>query len=146
MEKTQRMTKQNSSANAPRKRKRDLNRAARKCTALTRRTRSMNPGGTQVKRATKATKIKRNLERTQRRKSGKNGSWLGPERVVDWSKFHQLLLDTFEGCTHDYTESKSILKGLGLNGKAIDAALSCLAQQGGYCDCEVLLNVSMRSE
>jgi Protein of unknown function (DUF2695) len=127
------------------KSKGDSSRAPER-TELTTRTRSKKSGGIHGKGATKANKIRRDLWKTERRKSGKNGSRRALKRVVDWNEFHDLLLETFESCNHDHAQCRRILTGMGLADEAIDAALLDLEEQGGYCDCEVLLNVSMTYE
>jgi hypothetical protein len=75
----------------------------------------------------------------------RDGSQRALKRVFDWNEFHDLLFETFESCNHDHAQCRRILTGMGLSSAAIDAALLYLEEQGGYCDCEVLLNVGMRS-
>jgi hypothetical protein len=126
------LTKRNSITEAPRKSKGDSSRAPVKRTELTTLTRSKKPGSIHGKGATKANKMRRDLEKTERRKSGKNGSRRALKRVVDWNEFHDLLFETFESCNHDHALCRRILTGMGLGDEAIDAALLYLEEQGGY--------------
>ena len=64
-------------------------------------------------------------------------------------KFIQLfeLLDTqlhARGCDHDLKLTEQILSNLGV--KDVLSVLAWLKEQGGYCDCEVMVNVEQKFE
>jgi hypothetical protein len=44
-------------------------------------------------------------------------------------------------CFNDHRFSRRILAGMGLHEPAILASLAYFRDHGGYCDCEVLMNV-----
>jgi hypothetical protein len=44
-------------------------------------------------------------------------------------------------CHHDLRHSTRILEGMGFDKKRVAVVLKEFARNGGYCDCEVMLNV-----
>jgi len=48
------------------------------------------------------------------------------------------------GCDHDLKLTKQILSNLDV--KDVSSVLTWLKEQGGYCDCEVMMNVEQKFE
>jgi hypothetical protein len=62
---------------------------------------------------------------------------------VQWTRFIGMLCralgDPDESrCCHDHRHSKPILEALGFD---VESSLVYLEEHGGYCDCEILMNV-----
>jgi len=59
-----------------------------------------------------------------------------------WGEFVHTLVATLgtppSGCKGDYRHAREILTEMG--GIDIEASLRCFKSDGGYCDCEILLN------
>ena len=55
-------------------------------------------------------------------------------------QFFSTLQDRLETCWHDHRTSEGVLLDIGLDPDAVDAVLDWCADNGGYCDCEVILN------
>jgi Protein of unknown function (DUF2695) len=139
-------TKRNSITEASQKEK--GGRAHIKRTELRRRSKTL--GSAQVESATRADTIKRDLN--QRKANNQKLTKLDRalERFVlaldlDWDAFHDLLLRSFNeaDCNHDHTLCRHSLALMGLEDETIQACLSYFRLQGGFCDCEVVLNVDM---
>jgi hypothetical protein len=62
---------------------------------------------------------------------------------VDWVGFFERAESAIAqaGCHRDHTQCRGVLADMGLDEEAIKMCLVCLELQGGYCDCEVILNV-----
>jgi hypothetical protein len=60
-----------------------------------------------------------------------------------WDEFADRLVDELPGvtlaCDHSYRAAKQIMTDMG--GVDIPASIEFFQQHGGYCDCEILLNV-----
>jgi hypothetical protein len=44
-------------------------------------------------------------------------------------------------CNGDFSKTEIILEEMGFNEEQIDRSLQYFSNHGGYCDCEILLNV-----
>ena len=69
------------------------------------------------------------------------------EDVGAWKHIDEFELryDSIESdCQHDHTKSISILQSMGYEKQEIDEVLEWFRENGGYCDCEVSLNVLIR--
>jgi uncharacterized protein DUF2695 len=107
--------------------------------------------------------IKRDLEQRKRRNEERKRQDLATEAAVrklkvDWSLFQSEvdadLADNIgfvvrdgvlieNGCKHDLRACRRILQRMGLSKSEVAIVLKYLPLQGGYCDCEVFLNVDM---
>ncbi len=58
-----------------------------------------------------------------------------------WSEFKEKLWDEYQkyGCRHDHSLTRKILRQMG--GFDIENTIEYFCSEGGYCDCEVGLNV-----
>jgi hypothetical protein len=146
--KNRRTTKRNSITEASQKEKGALGRAHIKRTELRRRSKAL--GSAQVGSATKADTIKRDLNQRKAKNQKRIKLERALERFVlaldlDWGAFHDLLLRSFNevDCNLDHTLCRRILARMGLGDEVIQECLSYFRLQGGYCDCEVVLNVDM---
>ena len=45
------------------------------------------------------------------------------------------------GCDHDHRHTRAILAAMGLDEQELAASITYLEEKGGFCDCEVRLNV-----
>lgn len=61
-------------------------------------------------------------------------------RVADWTPFTRGLRKALSqaDCKHDYAQAKKVLRSMGVK----NDVLPYCEDNGGYCDCEILLNVS----
>lgn len=63
----------------------------------------------------------------------------------NWDEFEDRI-DELEECNHTLDGSKAILKQLGYSDSEISEICQWFELNGGYCDCEVVMNVVMRKE
>jgi hypothetical protein len=61
----------------------------------------------------------------------------------DWEEFEDKL-DDLEECNDTLDSSKAILKNMGYSDNEIGEICQWFELNGGYCDCEVVMNVVMR--
>lgn len=59
-------------------------------------------------------------------------------------QFFAALQERLRTCWHDHRTSEAILVDMGLASEAVDAVLDWCADNGGFCDCEVVLNAEGR--
>ena len=59
-------------------------------------------------------------------------------------KVFAALQERLRTCWHDHRTSEAILVDMGLASEAVDAVLDWCADNGGFCDCEVVLNAEGR--
>lgn len=45
-------------------------------------------------------------------------------------------------CDHTHDKARKIMKAMGFTPDQIDEAVFCFEQCGGYCDCEIMFNVT----
>lgn len=60
------------------------------------------------------------------------------------ARFFRALQSRLETCHHDHRASTAVLHGMGLAPAAVATVLGWCADNGGYCDCEVILNAEGR--
>jgi hypothetical protein len=60
-----------------------------------------------------------------------------------WNEFAEKLCGTtpLEGCNHTTQDAEAVLVAMG--GLDVDASLAYMRSKGGYCDCEIIMNVIM---
>jgi hypothetical protein len=59
-----------------------------------------------------------------------------------WERFRGGLYGAVKdrGCDHTARHTEVLLEVLGFTPEEIQASVGALAEQGGYCDCEILMN------
>jgi hypothetical protein len=45
-------------------------------------------------------------------------------------------------CDHTHAAARRVMKTMGFTRSQIDEAIFCFEEEGGFCDCEILLNVT----
>lgn len=61
---------------------------------------------------------------------------------VNKQKFVTILQDSLgHSCKHNHYHAKRTLRGLGLKVSEVNTLLEFFRENGGYCDCEILLNI-----
>src|SRR6516165_11308 len=94
------------------------------------------------------------IERDLNQRKARNQKQLKLERALerfvlnlglDWDAFHCMLWEAFEevGCNHEHAICRRILAMMDLEDEAIERCLSYFTLQCGYCDCEVVWNVTI---
>jgi Protein of unknown function (DUF2695) len=63
-----------------------------------------------------------------------------PLADAQMQQFFSTLQNCRKTCDHDLRSSECVLLEMGLNANAVAATLSWCEDNGGYCDCEVVLN------
>jgi hypothetical protein len=58
-----------------------------------------------------------------------------------WEEFADRMLDATGNCQHNKAQATAILKEMGVRADDITASLAWFEERGGYCDCEIRLNV-----
>ncbi|MHC4153029.1 MAG: DUF2695 domain-containing protein [Planctomycetota bacterium] len=67
-------------------------------------------------------------------------TWGPDEDWTHWYEFEKRYEDV-EECDHTLNNSKKILKDMGYSDTEIEVMCAWFREKGGYCDCEVYLNV-----
>jgi hypothetical protein len=63
----------------------------------------------------------------------------------DWDEFTDKF-DDVQTCNHTMDGTKAILKDMGYSEAEVDEICEWFEYNGGYCDCEVFLNVVMGND
>jgi hypothetical protein len=60
-----------------------------------------------------------------------------------WDEFAERLCDTtpVDGCNHTTQDAEAVMAAMG--GLDIEVSLEDMRSKGGYCDCEIIMNVIM---
>lgn len=58
-----------------------------------------------------------------------------------WQAFRYTLAEGMAACHHDHRQTRATLQAMAFTDAEIEASVAYFCERGGYCDCEVLMNV-----
>jgi hypothetical protein len=58
-----------------------------------------------------------------------------------WDDFADLMLDEAGECHHDKRQARAILTRMDLSEEEIEESMRWFEHRGGFCDCEIRMNV-----